>query len=128
MHYNLHKELPCWIPHIELHTFIRLEHHKVLDFVVEIREKGTIGQDSIPHIFIVLMVTGDWRLIFDLSVQNHYFAVTSFLDGGVVIFEFVTKTEWMVSLDQKGAYCQVPILLWPYKHLWLVWQSKICQF
>ena len=53
---------------------------------------------------------GGWRLIIDLSVLNHYVVKTKFrMETTQSVLRSVRRNNWMISVDLKDAYLQVPI-------------------
>ena len=62
------------------------------------------------HMFVVTKVSGGWRPIIDLSTLNLSVVVSKFLMGTAQsVLHSVRRGDWMVSIDLKDAYLQVPI-------------------
>ena len=81
------------------------------------------------RIFLVPKATGGWRPICDLSVLNRFLVVTPFrMETVSSILESMAEGEWMVSLDLKDAYFQVPIHPRSRRYMRFVWQGTIYQF
>ena len=103
--------------------------------VAEMVEKGAVEpvEDCwagfIARVFLVPKMTRGWRPIFDLSVLNSFLAVTPFrMETVSSVLESMTEGEWMVSLDLKDAYFQVPIHPRSHRFLRFVWQGRVYQF
>ena len=62
------------------------------------------------HMFVVTKVSGGWRPIIDLSTLNLSVVVSKFLmETAQSVLHSVRRGDWMVSIDLKDAYLQVPI-------------------
>ena len=62
------------------------------------------------RMFVVLKASGAWRPIIDLSVFNKFVMGTKFrMETVQSVLASVREGDWMVSLDLKDAYLQVPI-------------------
>ena len=62
------------------------------------------------RIFVVTKATGGWRLIIDLSTLNLSVDRTPFrMVTAQMVLRSVRRNDWMVSIDLKDAYLQVPI-------------------
>ena len=62
------------------------------------------------RMFIVTKATGDWRPIFDLSTLNLSVDRTPFrMETSQTVLRSVRRNDWMVSIDLKDAYLQIPI-------------------
>ena len=53
------------------------------------------------RMFVVTKATGGWRPIIDLSTLN--------LDVDQMVLRAVRRNDWMVSIDLKDVYLQIPI-------------------
>ena len=79
-------------------------------------EKGAVERVPSPgpglysRIFIVLKASGSWRPIIDLRVLNRYVVKTRFrMETVQSVLSAVRRNDWMVSVDLKDAYLQVPV-------------------
>ena len=78
-------------------------------------EKGAIEPVSpdpgfYSRLFLVPKSSGGWRPVIDLSVLNHYIVKTRFhMETNSSVLRSIRKTDWMVSIDLKDAYLQIPI-------------------
>ena len=62
------------------------------------------------RMFVVSKASGGWRPIIDLSALNHHVQKTKFrMETVQSVLSSVRRNDWMVSLDLKDAYLQVPI-------------------
>ena len=62
------------------------------------------------RMFVVLKASGAWRPIIDLSYFNRFVMGTKFrMETVQSVLASVRQGDWMVSLDLKDAYLQVPI-------------------
>ena len=62
------------------------------------------------RVFVVLKASGTWRPIIDLSVLNKSVIRTKFrMETVQSVLSSVRQGDWMVSLDLKDAYLQIPI-------------------
>ena len=64
------------------------------------------------HMFVVTKATGGWRPIIDLSTLNLNVDRTPFrMETSQTALLSVRRNDWMVSIDLKDAYLQIPIHL-----------------
>ena len=98
-------------------------------------EKGAIELAPLPSLwyyswlFVVMKASGSWRLVIDLSLLNLKIQKTSFkMETLQSVLLSVRAGDWMVSLDLKDAYLQVPMHLESRKFLRFVACGKIYQF
>ena len=62
------------------------------------------------RMFVVTKATGGWRPIIDLSTLNLSVDRTPFrMETSQTVLRSVRKNDWMVSIDLKDAYLQIPI-------------------
>ena len=62
------------------------------------------------RLFVVMKASGSWRLVVDLSLLNLKVLKTSFkMETLQFVLLTVQRGDWMVSLDLKDAYAQVPV-------------------
>ena len=89
---------------------------RVLDEEIQaLRRKGavkpappTLGFFS--RMFVVTKATGGWRPIIDLSTLNLDVDRTPFqMETSQTVLRAVRKNDWMISIDRKDAYLQIPI-------------------
>ena len=60
--------------------------------------------------FVVTKATGGWRPITDLSTLNLSVDRTPFrMETSQTVLRSVRRNDWMVSVDLKDAYLQIPI-------------------
>ena len=78
--------------------------------------KGAIELAPLPspgfysRLFVVMKASGAWRPVIDLSILNLRIQQTSFkMETLQSVLLSVRPGDWMVSLDLKDAYLQVPI-------------------
>ena len=78
--------------------------------------KGAIELAPLPspgfynRLFVVMKASGAWRLVIDLSTLNLRIQQTSFkMETLQSVLLSVRPGDWMVSLDLKDAYLQVPM-------------------
>ena len=87
-------------------------------------EKGAVELAPLPspgyysQLFVVWKTSRSWRLVIDLSVLNCSVSKTPFkMETFASVLLSVCQGDWMVSLDLKEAYLQVPIH--PDSHMFL---------
>ena len=81
------------------------------------------------RMFVVQKASGDWRPIIDLSVLNTQIHKTKFkMETVQSVLSSVRKGDWMVSIDLKDAYLQIPIHPQSRKYLRFVFGEKVYQF
>ena len=81
------------------------------------------------RLFLVMKASGSWRLVIDLSVLNLCVLKTPFkMETLQSVLLSVQKGDWMVSLDLKDVYLQVPIHPDSRKYLRFVAFSWVYQF
>ena len=62
------------------------------------------------HMFVITKASGGWRPIIDLSVLNLSVDRTPFrMENTHTVLRSGRRNEWMVSIDLKNAYLQIPI-------------------
>ena len=82
--------------------------------VAELHAKGAIEPAPPPgfcsHFFVTPKVTGGWRPVIDLSRLNHSVCVSHFhMEIQQLVLQSLCPGDWMVSLDLRDAYLQVPV-------------------
>ena len=81
------------------------------------------------RMFVVPKATGGWRPIIDLSPLNKMVQLTKFrMETPQQVLAAVNQGDWMVSIDLKDAYFQVPIHPRSRPYLRFVWDQKDYQF
>ena len=98
-------------------------------------EKGAIELAPLPspgyysRLFVVMKASGSWRPVVDLSLPNLRVQKTSFkMETLQSVILSVRAGDWMVSLDLKDAYLQVPMHPESRKFLRFVACGKVYQF
>ena len=80
-----------------------------------LRRKGAVEPapptpDFFSRMFVVTKATGGWRPIIDLSTLNLDVDRTPFrMETSQTVLRAVRRNDWMVSIDLKDAYLQIPI-------------------
>ena len=83
--------------------------------VLSLVKKGAVELAPLPlsgfysRLFVVMKASGSWRLVIDLSILNLKVLKTSFKMETLQSVLSVQRGDWMVSLDLKDAYLQVPV-------------------
>ena len=81
------------------------------------------------RLFVVLKASGSWRPVIDLSTFNKFVRGTKFrMETNQSVLSSVRKDDWMVSVDLKDAYLQVPIHPNSRKYLRFVSPTGVFQF
>ena len=109
---------------------------KALEQEVEsLLQKGAIELAPLPslgyysRLFVVMKASGSWRLVIDLSLLNLGVLKTPFkMETIQSTLLSVRRGDWMVSIDLKDAYLQVPIHLDSRKYLRFMAFNKVYQF
>ena len=103
--------------------------------VCSLLEKGAIELAPLPslgfysRLFVVMKASGSWRPVIDLSLLNLRILKTSFkMETLQSVMLSVQPGDWMVSLDLKDAYLQVPMHPESRKFLRFVAFGKVYQF
>ena len=79
--------------------------------------------------FVVTKASGGWRLIIDFTALNHFIVKTPFrMETTQSVLRSVRRGDWMVSLDLKDAYLQVPVHPSSHRFLRFVAAGKVWQF
>ena len=98
-------------------------------------EKGAVEITPLPspgfysRLFVVWKTSGSWRPVIDLSMLNHSLSKTPFkMETLASVLLSVRQGDWMVSLDLKKAYLQVPIHSESHKFLRFVAFGRVYQF
>ena len=97
--------------------------------------KGAIELAPLPspgfysRLFVVMKASGSWRPVIDLSTLNLRIQQTSFkMETLQSVLLSVRPGDWMVSLDLKDAYLQVPMHPDSRKFLRFMVGGKVYQF
>ena len=81
------------------------------------------------RIFLVQKTSGSWRPIIDLKCLNRHVTKTRFrMETVQSVLSAVRRNDWMVSIDLKDAYLQVPIHPESRKFLRFSSRGEIFQF
>ena len=92
-------------------------------------EPASPGPGFYSRMFVVTKALGGWRPIIDLSTLNHSVLKTKFhMETIQSVLLSVRRGNWMVSIDLKDAYLQVPIHPSSRKYLRFVAGGKAYQF
>ena len=103
--------------------------------VFSLLEKGAIEPAPLPSpgyyswLFVVMKASGSWRLVIDLSLLNQKVQKTYFkMETLQSVLLSVQRGDWMVSLDLKDAYLQIPMHPESRKFLRFVAFGNVYQF
>ena len=103
--------------------------------VQSLLENGAVERAPLPfpgfysRLFVVMKASGSWRPVIDLSLLNLKVQKTSFkMETLQSVLLSVRTGDWMVSLDLKDAYLQVPMHPESRKFLRFVAGGKVYQF
>ena len=98
-------------------------------------DKGAVELAPLPspgyysQLFVVMKASGAWRPVIDLSLLNLKVQKTSFkMETLQSVLLSVRAGDWMVSLDLKDAYLQIPMHPESRKFLRFVAGGKVYQF
>lgn len=81
------------------------------------------------HIFLVPKGSGGFRPVIDLSSLNTYVVKTPFkMETPRTVMDAIREGDWMVSVDLKDAYLQVPIHPDSRRYLRFKWKERVWQF
>ena len=97
--------------------------------------KGAVELAPLPspgfysRLFVVWKTSGSWRPVIDLSHLNRFLASTHFkMETIQSVLLSVRPGDWMVSIDLKEAYLQVPVYPDSRKYLRFVAFGRVYQF
>ena len=82
--------------------------------------------------FVMTKASDGWRPIIDLSTLNYFVVKTPFrMETTQSVLRSIRRNDWMVSVDLKDAYLQVPIHPSSRRFLRFVaggrtWQFRVC--
>ena len=104
-----------------------------------LRRKGAVEPAPptpgfLSRMFVVTKATGGWRPIIDLSTLNLDVDRTPFrMETSQTVLRAVRRNDWMVSIDLKDAYLQIPIHHASRRYLRFTaggktWQSRVLCF
>ena len=106
-------------PHLQSKEILALESKGALELV-------SPSPGFFSRMLVVTKATGGWRPIIDLSHLNRFVAVTKFkMETVQSVILSVRPDDWMVSIDLKDAYLQVPIHPESRKYLRFVIQDSV---
>ena len=97
-------------------------------------EKGVVELAPLPspgfysRMFVVWKTSGLWTPVIDLSVFNRFIFKTPKMETIQSVLLSVRQGDWMVSIDLREAYLQVPVHLDSRKYLRFVAFGKPYQF
>ena len=101
-------------------------------------QKGAVEEAPLPlspgyYARIFVVPKGDrgeeWRPIIDLSRLNRYVLLTPFkMETSRSVMQCVRKGDFLITLDLKDAYFQVPVHPHSSRYLRFVWGEKVLQF
>ena len=110
-------------------------HQALVEAVESMKDKNAVEQvhsqsmGFYSRMFVVPKVTGGWRPIIDLSPLNKMVQVTKFkMETAQQVLSSINPGDWMVSIDLKDAYFQVPIHPKSRKYLRFQWEGIPYQF
>ena len=108
---------------------------QISEEIVELLSKGAIEeaqlspQSFVSQIFLVEKKDGGFRSVVNLKRLNHYVRAEHFkMEGLHLLPSLIQQEDWMVKLDLKDAYLQVPIHPEQHHLLQFQWQQKTYQF
>ena len=94
---------------------------------IELAPLSSLGYYS--RLFVVMKASGSWRPVIDLSLLNLRVLKTPFkMETIQSTLLSVRRGDWMVSIDLKDAYLQVPIHPESRKYLRFMAFNKVYQF
>ncbi|MEL7079690.1 MAG: reverse transcriptase domain-containing protein, partial [Cyanobacteria bacterium J06582_2] len=94
---------------------------------IEVVESGLTGFYN--RLFVVPKATGGWRPVLDVSALNKFVVLTSFkMESPKSVLSAILRDDWMVSIDLKDAYFQIPIHPESRKYLRFVFAGMVYQF
>ena len=102
--------------------------------VADLRAKGAIepappSPGFYSRLFVTLKVTGGWQPVIDLSRLNRSVRVSHFhMETQQSVLQSLHPGDWMVSLDLRDAYLQVPVHLESRCHLRFCVGEEVFQF
>ena len=102
--------------------------------VVDLSSKGAIEPAPLSPgfyscLFVTPKVTGGWRSVIDLSCFNQSVRVSHFhMETQQSVLQSLRPGGWMVSLDLKDAYLQVPVHPEPRHYLRFCVGEQVFQF
>ena len=97
--------------------------------------KGAVELAPLPspgfysRFFVVWKTSGSWRPVIDLSHLNRFLASSPFkMETIQSVLLSVHPGDWMVSIDLKEAYLQIPVHPESRNYLWFVAFGRVYQF
>ena len=68
------------------------------------------GPGFYSRLFVVLKASGAWRPILDLKLLNKFVDKTRFrMETIQSVLSAIRRNDWMISIDLKDAYLQIPV-------------------
>ena len=123
--------VPPPIPSCSLNSIKeKMLHEEILSLI----EKGAVelapsSRGYYSCLFVVWKATGSWRPVIDLSLLNRCVIQTRFkMETSQSVLCMVQSDDWMISIDLKDAYLQVPVHPDSRRFLWFVEDGKVYQF
>jgi len=111
------------------------EHAKISQEIKELLDKGAIVEaplstgSYITQIFLVEKKGGGQRPVINLKGLNSFVKMEHFkMEGLHILPDLIQQGDWMIKLDLKDAYLQVPIHKDNQHLLQFKWEQKTYQF
>ena len=102
--------------------------------VLSLVEKGAVeltppSLGYYSRLFVVWKATGSWRSVIDLSLLNHFVVQMRFeMETNQSVLRVVQRGDWIVTIDLKDAYLQVPVHPDSRHFLRFVAEGQVCHF
>ena len=102
--------------------------------IIALLEKGAIepappSPGYYSRVFVAMKASGAWRPIIDLSALNLLVEFTKFhMETPQSVLQTVRPDDWMISVDLKDAYLQVPMNPESRRYLRFVASDQVFQF
>jgi len=111
------------------------KHGLVTQEVQDLLQKGAIlescpsSRNFVSQIFLVEKKGGGQRPVINLKALNQFVRVEHFkMEGLHLLPDLLKQGDWMVKMDLKDAYLQIPIHQNHQCHLHFVWEGKHYKF
>ena len=108
---------------------------KILEEIKELLSKGAIKETTlraesfVPQIFLVAKKEGGQRPVINLKSLNSFVKTEHFkMEGLHILPHLIQANDWMIKMDLKDAYLQIPIHQDSQHLLQFQWEGRVYQF
>lgn len=92
-------------------------------------EEAPLSPGYYSRVFVVPKASGGFRPVIDLSHLNQYVKQSKFrMETPRSVLAVISHNDWMVTIDLKDAYLQIPVHPASQRYLRFAWERRALQF